>query len=312
MRIALFAYSSAGTKVFNHLRSLGHEIVAVFTHTPDPHEKEWFTPISHLAGEAGIPVFFCPSHTRLPRSLADDLRRLAPDLILSVWFRSLLPAEALSLCPAVNVHASLLPLYRGRCPINWVLVNGERTTGVTLHRMEPTPDTGEILRQTLIPINPDLTAPELLELSEATALLQIDSYLREPHLPGRPQTGPSSSYGGRRPSDGKFSFDWPARRIHNLVRAVTHPWPGAFTRVPCNPTHTRPNKIRWINEEGPSTEIYVWKTNVLNANTLHPGIPFTLGDHLLYGTSDNAIEIVTWSFPGGPDRPGIELLNYLK
>ena len=134
---------------------------------------------------------------------------------------------------ALNLHGSLLPRYRGRCPVNWVLINGERETGVTLHYMEARPDRGDIVAQRAVPIADDDTALSLnRKLGEAARALLREAYplLAAGTAPRSPQDhARATSFGGRRPEDGRIAWHQPARRLYDLIRAVTAPYPGAFT-----------------------------------------------------------------------------------
>ncbi len=135
---------------------------------------------------------------------------------------------------AMNLHGSLLPRFRGRCPVNWVLIEGEKRTGVTLHVMEAKPDAGDIVAQKAVEIAFDDTAHTLaLKLAGASASLMREAMplLESAAFERRPQVGPSSYYGGRRPEDGIIDWTKSAEAVYNLVRAVTHPYPGAFTSV---------------------------------------------------------------------------------
>ncbi len=134
---------------------------------------------------------------------------------------------------ALNLHGSLLPRYRGRSPVNWVLVQGETETGVTLHYMEEKPDRGDIVAQKRIPITPEDTALTLFaKMTPGAAELIRETYplLRTGQAPRLPQDHSQASYfGGRRPEDGLIDWQMSAVEIYNLMRAVTHPYPGAFT-----------------------------------------------------------------------------------
>ncbi|HUJ69778.1 MAG TPA: formyltransferase family protein, partial [Syntrophorhabdales bacterium] len=135
---------------------------------------------------------------------------------------------------AMNLHGSLLPGFRGRCPVNWVLIEGEKRTGVTLHIMEEKPDAGAIVAQEGVEIAFEDTAHTLaLKLAAAAARLMrgVMPLLESGTFPMRPQEGPSSYYGGRKPEDGVIDWTKSAERLYNLVRAVTHPYPGAFTSL---------------------------------------------------------------------------------
>lgn len=214
------------------LEESGDEVVGVFTHQDDPEEEVWWPSVAELARRHGIPVY-TPENINGP-AWVQSLRELKPDFIVGAWYRRVVKRpvlEAASRC-AVNLHGSLLPLYRGRAPINWVLVNGETQTGMTLHYMVEACDAGDILGQAVVPIYDDDTALTLYyRMAEAgrDVLRATWPLLREGKAESYPQDESAATHvGRRRPEDGRFSWEWPARRIHNLVRAVTHPYPGAF------------------------------------------------------------------------------------
>ncbi len=165
------------------------------------------------------------------------MRRLRPDFLFSVYYRHMLKRPLLDLprLGALNLHGSLLPKYRGRVPVNWVLVNGETETGVTLHYMEEKADRGDIVAQKPVPITPEDTAFTLFaKMTAAAESLMRETYplLRAGRAPRKPQDHSQASYfGGRRPEDGRIDWRKSALEIYNLVRAVTHPYPGAFTTL---------------------------------------------------------------------------------
>jgi len=134
------------------------------------------------------------------------------------------------------MHGSLLPKYRGRVPVNWAVLHGERQTGATLHRMVEKPDAGEIVAQRAIPILPDDTAKDVFDKVTLAAEICLDGVL--PALlagtaPRRPMDLTQGSYfGGRKAEDGRIDWARSAREIHNLVRAVAPPYPGAFSDTP--------------------------------------------------------------------------------
>jgi methionyl-tRNA formyltransferase len=135
----------------------------------------------------------------------------------------------------MNLHGSLLPKYRGRAPVNWVLVKGETETGVTLHFMTEKPDAGDIVGQVAVPISFDDTALTLFgKMEDAASRLLADLLPRiaNGEIPRRPNDLAHGSYfGGRRPEDGRIDWSRPAVEIYNLVRAVTRPYPGAFAAL---------------------------------------------------------------------------------
>lgn len=251
LRAVVCAYSEVGYACLGALLELGVEVPLVVTHEDQPGEKRWFGSVAERARAAGILVV-TPGDVNAP----DVLERIAathPDILFSFYYRQMMKRPLLEIPTrgALNLHGSLLPRYRGRAPVNWVLVNGESETGVTLHEMDEKPDHGDILGQRAVSIERDDTA---LTLSRKLAAAGY-ALLREqvPALAAgteirTPQDHTSSSYfGGRRPTDGEIDWRQSAEQIRNLVRAVTDPWPGAFASL-------RGEKlVVWWAETGPSS-----------------------------------------------------------
>ncbi|MEO8601125.1 MAG: formyltransferase [bacterium] len=234
MRAVVLAYSDLGCVCLQALLELGVEVAAVLTHADAPEEAIWFASVARLAAQRGLPVF---TDEQLDTPVWQArLREWAPDFLFSFYYRRLLPTAVLQTARrgALNMHGSLLPRYRGRCPTNWVLIHDERETGVTLHYMVARADAGDIVAQRRVPIDDDDTALTVYrkQCAAAGALLhEIVPQLAAGTAPRRPNDIDAGSYfGGRTPADG--AIDWPAdaRTIFNLVRAVTHPYPGAFAQ----------------------------------------------------------------------------------
>ncbi|HUF92097.1 MAG TPA: formyltransferase family protein [Candidatus Limnocylindria bacterium] len=231
-RVVLFAYHTFGARVLEALSARGEDIAAVVTHEDDPRERRWFDSVAALAAEQGRPVL-TPRSPNTPE-VAAALAALAPDMFVSVWYRRLLgePLLRLPRIAAVNLHGSLLPAYRGRAPVNWVLVNGESRTGVTLHHMTPEADAGDVVAQVPVDIEREDTALTLYgRIVKAGVDLLLHSYdaLVAGTAPRIPQDAArASSYGRREAEDGRVEWTWTAARIANMIRAVTHPFPGAF------------------------------------------------------------------------------------
>jgi methionyl-tRNA formyltransferase len=219
--------------LIEHCLAFGDEIVAVVTHGDDPRENIWFSSVRELAFKNNLPVHQ-PDNPNAPAFVA-AMAKLQPDFLFSCYYRHMLKKPLLDLprLGALNLHGSLLPAYRGRCPVNWVLIHGETETGVTLHYMEEKPDKGDIVAQKRVPITPEDTALTLFARMTAAAgelLAEIYPALRAGQAPRLPQDqGRASYFGGRRPEDGRIDWQKGAQEIYNLVRAVTHPYPGAFT-----------------------------------------------------------------------------------
>lgn len=231
----VFAYHDFGCAGIEALLTAGYHIDAVFTHADDPLENRFYGSVAQLCARLGIPVH-APEDVNHPLWVA-RIRELQPQYIFSFYYRHLLSEDLLACAArgAYNLHGSLLPRYRGRAPANWVLVNGESETGVTLHRMVKRADAGAILAQQSVAIGPDDTALVLHgKLREATRELLATALprLARGELQEVAQDESRASYFGRRtPADGQLDWKRPARELHNLVRAVTQPYPGAFAPV---------------------------------------------------------------------------------
>jgi methionyl-tRNA formyltransferase len=234
-RIAVFAYSDTGHACLKFLLDRGEDVVLVVTHADDPKEPRWFDSVADLARGRGItPVIL--DGPRKPDAIA-RIEALRPDLLLSFYYRGILPEGLLRLptLGAFNMHGSLLPKYRGRAPVNWAVVRGETSTGATLHVMTEKPDAGDIVDQEEVPIGPDETAGEVQAAVTAAAVKILERRLpdlKKGAAPRRPQDeSAATTFGRRRPEDGRIDWTRSAQDVHNLVRAVTHPFPGAFTDI---------------------------------------------------------------------------------
>jgi methionyl-tRNA formyltransferase len=233
MRSVVMAYQDVGWTCLDELLALGAELPLVVTHADDPGENVWFRSVAERACAAGVPVLV-PESVNDP-AVVSRIAALEPDFIFSFYCRQMIAPDVLRLArrAALNLHGSLLPRYRGRCPVNWALIHGEQETGVTLHHMEAKPDRGDIVAQRAVPIAPDDTALTLTrKLCEAARRLVQETYpaLVAGTAPRIAQDHARATYfGGRRPEDGRLPWDQPAKRLYDLVRAVTAPYPGAFT-----------------------------------------------------------------------------------
>jgi len=235
MRAIVLAYHDIGCAGVESLLRHGFEIAAVFTHKDDPDEAVWFASVAQTAAARRLPVF-APENINHPLWVR-RISELKPDILFSFYYRRLVRPNILQIPPqgCLNLHGSLLPRYRGRCPINWVLVNGEMETGVTLHYMTPRPDDGDIVGRKAFPIADDDTALTLHRKATRAATQLLDELLpriKTGAAPRRPQDhAQASCFGGRRPADGEIDWTRSAREVRNLVRAVTQPYPGAFSFV---------------------------------------------------------------------------------
>lgn len=233
MKSIVFAYHDIGCAGIRALLNAGIEIQAVFTHRDDPSENQFFESVSELCAEHGLTVF-APDDVNHPLWAA-RIKELAPDFIFSFYYRQLIDDTILDSAAygAFNLHGSLLPAYRGRAPVNWALANGEKSTGVTLHKMVAQPDAGPIVAQESVSIEPTDTALTLHHKlrGAATVLLErtLPAFL-DNKVTLTPQDDSQASYFGRRtPADGYLDWNRSAQELDCLVRAVTKPYPGAFT-----------------------------------------------------------------------------------
>jgi methionyl-tRNA formyltransferase len=237
LRVLFLGYSQLGYRAVRLLRELGYDVAAVVTHHDDPAEDRWYRTPAEAAREMGLPLHYSDELAAAPGGIGAWAGSLAPDLVLSVFYRDLLPAPVLAAArlAALNLHPSLLPAYRGRAPINWVLVRGESRTGVTLHHMIGRADAGDVVGQRAIEIAPRETALTLyrkVEEEGVRLLAEMLPRIAAGTAPRLPQDGSrASTFGRRRPEDGRIDWSWPAARIDCLVRAVAPPWPGAFGEV---------------------------------------------------------------------------------
>jgi methionyl-tRNA formyltransferase len=233
VRNVLLAYHDIGAVCLEELLAAGGEVALVITHENSADEELWFRSVRELAEHHGIPVI-APADVNAA-DVVERVRGLAPDFLFSAMFRQMLKRELLELPRrgALNLHPSMLPKFRGRSPINWALIEGETETGVTLHYMVEKADRGDIVAQRTIAIDEDDTALTLhRKATQAARLLMREAYplLAAGRAPRIAQDSSRATYYGRRtPADGEIDWSRPAKRIYDLIRAVTHPYPGAFT-----------------------------------------------------------------------------------
>ena len=233
MHAVVFAYHDVGVNCLKALLAAGIKVDLVVTHQDDPNENIWFGSVAKLCTDQNIP-FITPNANELV-NLVPKLQALAPDYIFSFYYRYMIPAQILACAKiaALNMHGSLLPKYRGRAPVNWAILHGETQTGATLHIMETKPDAGDIVGQSAVSIGPDETATDVFgKVSQAAAVVikQVLPSLIQGKVPRQPNDLQKGSYfGGRKPADGQIHWNQKAIQVHNLVRAVAPPYPGAFT-----------------------------------------------------------------------------------
>jgi methionyl-tRNA formyltransferase len=227
----VFAYHDVGVRCLRVLLEADVDVRLVVTHRDDPNELIFFGNVAELARSHALDTLVDPE----PAPLFSAIERISPDFIFSFYYRRMLPAALLKLARrgAFNMHGSLLPKYRGRAPVNWAVLHGETETGATLHEMVEKPDAGRIVDQEAVPIGPEETAAEVFgkvtDAAEAVLRRSIQKML-DGKIELRAQDLSAGSYfGARKPEDGRIDWSRSALEIHNLVRAVAPPYPGAFS-----------------------------------------------------------------------------------
>ena len=238
-RAVVFAYHDVGVRCLLTLLARDVDVALVVTHRDNPQETIWFGSVHDTAVDHGIATLYAEDLDAA--ALRAAIETVAPDFLFSFYFRNMLPAAILSLAAkgAYNMHGSLLPKYRGRVPINWAIIHGETETGATLHEMAVKPDAGAIIAQTPVPILPDDTAHEVFVKVVVAAEQTLWRALPD-LIDGHPFRIPNelalgSYFGGRKAEDGRIDWSRDAVAIHDLVRAVAPPYPGATTRVDDRP-----------------------------------------------------------------------------
>ena len=231
----VFAYHDVGCRCLRVLLDERIEVPLVVTHGDRPDERIWFESVAELARDRAIETV-APGDPNAPE-IVERIRELRPDFLFSFYYRLMLGARLLAIPGkgAFNMHGSLLPKYRGRVPVNWAIIHGETETGATLHEMVEKPDAGRIVDQEAVGILPDELAVDVFgkvtgaagrvlrrslpKLVDGSAVLRAQDLSR------------GGYFGGRGPEDGRIDWSASAKRVHDLVRAVAPPYPGAFTEV---------------------------------------------------------------------------------
>ena len=283
-RIAVFAYSEVGSACLEDLIRDGANVAVVYTHEDDPKEEIWFRSVKQTALDSSIEV-------RAPSKIDADeinrLREIAPDLIFSFYYRAMIPKDVLDIpkLGAYNIHGALLPKYRGRACINWAVINGEKETGATLHVMTESADRGDIIAQKAVPIEFEDTAHDVfLKVTEAAREILMSSLpsLENGTAKRYPQDeSKATKFGRRRPEDGEIDWNKSAEEIYNLVRALTHPFPGAFTYWDCK-------------------KYFIWKA-LPAEGTFEPG-KIRSESPMLVGTGRGLLRILRIQPEGEPER----------
>ncbi len=232
MRLVFLGTPAFAVPTLETIAAVGHEVLSVVTQPDRPKgrgQEPAASPVKQAALRLGLPVYQ-PERVRRPEAV-ERLAALAPEAMVIVGYGQIIPQNVIDLAPRgiLNVHASLLPKYRGAAPIQWAIANGETRTGVTTMQIDAGLDTGAILLTAETEIGPEETAPELsARLAPMGAQLLVETLAANPAP--RPQDPALATYAPiLKKEDGLIEWERPAREIHNRVRGF-QPWPGAFTR----------------------------------------------------------------------------------
>ncbi len=283
-KLVVCAYHNVGYRCITELLRQGAEIALIFTHEDSPTEEIWFSSVRELAVQHGIPCL--TGDISLPENI-ERVRQLAPDFIFSFYYRNMIKAEVLEIpsLGALNLHGSYLPGYRGRVPVNWAVINGESETGATLHYMVEKPDAGDIVDQQKVPIEFSDTAHDVfVKVTDAAVqvIARVWPLLRDGCAPRIPMNLAAGNYcGGRKPADGRIDWSRSAVQIHNLIRGVTHPYPGAFT---------------FLGDR----KVIIWKAWPVDGNA-GPG-KIVSQNPLLVGTGDGLLELRSLQAEGAAEQ----------
>jgi methionyl-tRNA formyltransferase len=293
-RIVFFGYSEVGYSCLELLLSRGDNVVALITHEDNPNEKIWFKTPAVAAREKDIPIF-TPDSVNTPEWV-ERIAALQPDLILSVYYRNMISTRVLALprLGAFNMHGSLLPKYRGRAPINWAVLHGEPRIGMTLHRMVKSADAGAVVDQQGVDIGPRDTAEQafrkVLPCARQVLERRIDQLLAGTAPETEQDASQATYFGGRKPEDGRIRWTQTSTPIFNLIRAVTDPYPGAFTDV----LGAR-LMVWWAEDESPAVRALPVKCG-------QPGEVLSVSP-LIVATGAEALELTRTEWRGTPSRP---------
>lgn len=279
-RIIVFAYHDVGYECLNVLLQNQANIVALFTHQDNPKEHIWFKSVAALAKEHAIPVY-TPEDPNTPEVI-QQITELQPDIIFSFYYRHMICEQILQMpkLGAFNMHGSFLPKYRGRVPINWAIIHGEIQSGATLHHMVKRADAGDIVDQEAVTIESLETAQMVFQKVTVAArhvLQRQVNNIMNGTAPRHVQDESQASYfSGRKPEDGRIAWNCSSQSIFNLIRAVTNPYPGAFTEI-----NGKKLIVWWAK---PNMELKGIPGTVINVN------PLTIA------TQDGSLEILDWEW----------------
>jgi methionyl-tRNA formyltransferase len=293
MRLVYLGTPAFAVPSLEKLVAAGHDVIAVFTQPNRPKgrgQKDAMSPVKEAAMRLGLTVHQ-PERVRRPE-VVEQLRAMAPDTMVVVGYGQIIPQAILDIPPRgiVNVHASLLPKYRGAAPIQWAIARGEKITGVTTMKIDAGLDTGAMLKKWETEIGEEETAVELgARLAEAGADLLIRTLEDLPEIVPEPQDNALATLAPiLKREDGHIDWKMPAREILNRARGF-QPWPGAF------------GFLRGLR-------FHVWRGAAADKQ-LAPGVLLAEGKQLFAGCGGGAIELIEIQMEGKKRMAASAFLN---
>lgn len=294
LRLVFLGTPAFAVPTLERIVAAGHNVLEVLTQPDRPRgrgQEPAPSPVKQAARRLALPVYQ-PERIRRPDAVA-RLAALAPDVMVVVGYGQIIPQSVIDLAPLgiINVHASLLPQYRGAAPIQWAIANGEARTGVTTMRIDAGLDTGDILLRWETGIGPEETAPELsARLAMAGADLLVETLARLADIVPQKQDSSQATLAPiLKKEDGLLDWTRAARDLHNRVRGF-QPWPGAWTRFRGQTLH-------------------IWKSHPAQA-ALTPAGLHRAGAVLLAGCgAGTALELVEVQLEGRRRMPGEAFAN---
>ena len=293
MRLVFLGTPEFAVPTLERLVSAGHQVVSVFTQPDRPKgrgQKQAMPPVKEAALRLNLPVEQ-PQRVRVPE-VVEQMRRIAPDAMIVVGYGQIIPRSILDIPPMgiINVHASLLPKYRGAAPIQWAIANGATTTGVTTMRIDEGLDTGDMLLKWETAIDPEETAIELgPRLANAGADLLVKTLADWQNIRPQPQDSSQATYAPiLKKEDGHIDWSRSAREILNRIRGF-QPWPGCY------------GFLR-------GQRFHVWKARASD-DTAVPGSLRAAGRRLFCGCATGSIEILEVQLEGKKRMDAAVFLN---
>lgn len=293
MRIVFMGTPDFAVPSLEALLQAGHEVAAVYTQPDKPKgrgHKLLPPPVKELALQHNIPVY--QPVTLRNEAAIEELRALAPELIVVAAYGKILPVAALEIPPrgCINVHGSLLPKYRGAAPIQWAVLNGDKVTGVTIQQMGEGVDTGDMLSKAETEIGPDETSGELFDrLMVLGAELLIDTIEKLDTIVPEPQDHTQATHASMISKE-MGAIDWTktAQAVHDQVRGL-NPWPAAYCAV-----------------DGKRMKIF--RTQIVAAKG-EPGVVTNLNGEMTVYCGENAVQLTEIQPENGKRMRGSDYLR---